>query len=49
MGRWPLRTNENRLSRRPRESGGPLFVRDTMDSRLRGNDESRRDSSLRPE
>jgi hypothetical protein len=26
------------MSRHPRESGGPLLVRNTMDSRIRGND-----------
>jgi len=26
------------MRRRPRESGGPLLVRNTMDSRFRGND-----------
>jgi len=36
MGLWPTRSNENQ--RRPRESGDPFSVRNTMDSRLRGND-----------
>jgi hypothetical protein len=43
MGLWPTRANENRRPRRPRESGGPLLVRNTMDYRLRGNDEIGRD------
>jgi len=30
--------NEDRLCRRPRKSGRPSLVRDTMDSRFRGND-----------
>ncbi len=38
MDLWPTRANENHTRRHPRESGGPFSVRDTMDSRLRGND-----------
>ena len=37
MGRWPTRDDENQC--RPRESGDPSFVRNTMDSRFRGTDE----------
>ena len=45
MSLWPTRGNENQ-HRHPRESGGPLLVRNTMDSRspafaedkFRGND-----------
>ena len=39
MGLWPTRGNENRRCR-PREGGDPLLVRNTMDSRFRGNDVS---------
>ncbi len=38
MGLQPTRRNENRPRGHPRESGGPSSVRNTMDSRLRGND-----------
>jgi hypothetical protein len=38
MGLPPIPTNETRPRRHPRESGGPFSVRNTMDSRLRGND-----------
>jgi hypothetical protein len=38
MGLQPTRANENHPRRHPRESGGPFSVRNTMDSRLRGND-----------
>jgi hypothetical protein len=38
MGLQPTRANENDPRRHPRESGGPFSVRNTMDSRLRGND-----------
>jgi hypothetical protein len=37
MSLWPTRGNENQ-HRHPRESGGPLLVRNTMDSRGRGNE-----------
>ena len=39
MGLRPTRANENPLRRRPREGGGPFSVWNTMDSRLRGNDD----------
>jgi len=38
MGLPPIPANETRPRRHPRESGGPFSVRNTMDSRLRGND-----------
>jgi hypothetical protein len=38
MGLQPARANENHPRRHPSESGGPFSVRNTMDSRLRGND-----------
>jgi hypothetical protein len=38
MGLRPARRNENHPRRHPRESGGPFSVRNTMDSRFRGND-----------
>jgi hypothetical protein len=38
MGLWPTQRNENHIPRHPRESGGPLLVRNTMDSRFSGND-----------
>jgi hypothetical protein len=38
MGLRPTPRNENYIRRRPRESGGPLVVRNTMDSRFRAND-----------
>jgi hypothetical protein len=38
MGLPPTRANENHPCRHPRESGGPFSIRNTMDSRLRGND-----------
>ena len=37
MSLWPTRGNENQRCH-PRESGGPLLVRNTMDSRGRGNE-----------
>jgi hypothetical protein len=40
MGLWPPRADENQ-TRRPPESGGPLGVGTTMDSRFRGNDTRR--------
>jgi len=38
MGLPPTRANENHPHRHPRESGGAFSVRNTRDSRLRGND-----------
>jgi len=38
MGLPPTRANENHPSRQPRERGGPLSIRNTMDSRFRGED-----------
>ena len=38
MGLRPTETDQNQLRCHPRESGGPLLVRSTMDSRFRGND-----------
>ena len=38
MGLPPTRANENHPRRHPREKEGPFSVRNTMDSRLRGND-----------
>jgi hypothetical protein len=38
MGLQPTRANENHPRRHSRESGGPFSVRNTMDSRFRGND-----------
>ena len=38
MSLRPTQRNENHNRRRPRENGGPSLVRETMDSRFRGND-----------
>jgi hypothetical protein len=38
MGLWPTQRNENHRRRHPREGGGPLLVRNRVDSRFRGND-----------
>jgi hypothetical protein len=38
MGLRPIPRNENHMRRHPREGGGPLLVRNTMDSRFRGID-----------
>ena len=38
MGLRPTQRNEEHNRRRLRESGGPALVRETMDSRFRGND-----------
>ena len=38
MGLQPTGRDENYMRRHPRESGGPLLLRCTMDSRFRGND-----------
>jgi hypothetical protein len=39
MGLRPThQRNENHICRRPRKCGGPSLVRNTMDSRFRGND-----------
>jgi hypothetical protein len=38
MGLRPTRANDKHSRRHPRESGGPFSARNTMDSRLRGND-----------
>jgi hypothetical protein len=38
MGLRPRQSNEKHITRHPRECGGPSPVRNTMDSRFRGND-----------
>jgi hypothetical protein len=35
---WPAQGDENHARRHPRESGGPLLVSNTMDSRFCGGD-----------
>jgi hypothetical protein len=51
MGLQPTGRDENYMRRHPRESGGPLLLLCTMDSRFRGNDvifesEARNDTAL---